>query len=139
MAQRRVSVRKTKEILRLKFEGGLGNHKIGRALSVSASTVWDTVARFQATGLTWPLPPEMGEAGLEARLYRRAGDPKANPAWVPDWARVQKELRRKHVTLRLLWRLCRSRHNSHYADVRIMPTTHRKAWSVAVPALLRSA
>ncbi|MDP2182173.1 MAG: IS21 family transposase, partial [Actinomycetota bacterium] len=96
-------MRKTKEILRLKFEGGLGNHKIGRALSVSASTVWDTVARFQATGLTWPLPPEIGEGELEARLYRRAGDPKANPAWVPDWARVQKELRRKHVTLRLLW------------------------------------
>jgi DNA-binding NarL/FixJ family response regulator len=39
VAQRRVSVRKTKEILRLKFEAGLSNHKIARACGVSASTV----------------------------------------------------------------------------------------------------
>lgn len=96
-------MRKTKEILRLKFEGGLGNHTIGRALSVSASTVWDTVARFQAAGLPWPLPPEMGEAELERLLYRRREDPQANPARIPSWPRVQAELRRKHVTLRLLW------------------------------------
>ena len=93
-------MRKTKEILRLKFEGSLGNHKIGRALGVSASTVWDTHARFQAAGLTWPLPPELSEAELEARLYRRRGDLAANPERVPDWAGVQRELRRKHVTLR---------------------------------------
>jgi hypothetical protein len=53
MAQRRVSVRKAREILRLKFEAGLGNHKIGRACGVSASTVWDTVTRFQ---MTWNAP-----------------------------------------------------------------------------------
>jgi transposase len=96
-------MRKTKEILRLKFEGDLGNHKIGRALGVSASTVWDTVARFQAAGLTWPLEPGLSEAQLEARLYRRRGSLEANPERVPDWASVQRELRRKHVTLRLLW------------------------------------
>ena len=68
-------MRKTKEILRLKFETGLGNHKIGRALGASASTVWDTVACFQAAGLTSPLPPELSEAEPEARLYRRRGGP----------------------------------------------------------------
>jgi transposase len=119
MAQRRVSMRKTKEILRLKFEGDLGNHKIGRALGVSASTVWNTVARFQAAGLTWPLAPELSEAALEARLYRRRGDFAANPERVPDWAGVQRELRHEHVTLRLFWELCRSRHKIHYADAQI--------------------
>jgi transposase len=103
MAQRRVSMRKAKEILRLKFEAGLGYQKIGRALGVSASTVWDTVARFELAGLTWPLAEEMNEAELERRLYRRRGDPRANPERVPDWAEVSRELRRKHVTLRLLW------------------------------------
>ena len=96
-------MRKAKEILRLKFEAGLGNHRIARACGVSASTVWDTVARFQATGLSWPLPVTMSEAELERRLYRRPGDPEANSERVPDWAEVQRELRRKHVTLRLLW------------------------------------
>jgi transposase len=96
-------VRKAREILRLKFEAGLGNHKIGRACGVSASTVWDTVTRFKMTGLDWPLPVGMSEAELERRLYRRPGDPEANPERVPDWAAVQNELRHKHVTLRLLW------------------------------------
>ena len=107
-------MRKTKEILRLKFEGGLGNHKIGRALGVSASTVWDTVARFQAAGLTWPLPPELSEAALEARLYRRREDPQANPDRIPEWAGVQAELRRKHVTLRLLWEEYKVEHPDGY-------------------------
>jgi transposase len=103
MAQRRVSVRKAKEILRLKFEAGLGNHRIARACGVSASTVWDTVTRFQMTGLDWPLSPQMSEGELERRLYRQRGSSEANPERVPNWARVQRELRRKHVTLRLLW------------------------------------
>jgi transposase len=114
MAQRRLSMRKTKEILRLKFEAGLGNHKIGRALGISASTVWDALARFETAGLSWPLPPELSEAELERRLYRRPGDPPANPERVPDWPAVQRELRRKHVTLRLLWEEYKASHADGY-------------------------
>ncbi len=103
MAQRRVSMKKAKEILRLKFEAGLSNHKIARAAGVSASTVWDTVTRFEMTGIGWPLPAGMGEGELERRLYRKRGSLEANPERVPDWAEVKRELRGKHVTLRLLW------------------------------------
>ena len=103
MAQRRVSMKKAKEILRLKFEAGLSNHKIARACGVSASTVWDTVSRFQMTGISWPLPAAMSESELERRLYRQRGALEANPERVPDWAAVQRELRHKNVTLRLLW------------------------------------
>ena len=60
-------MRKTKEILRLKFEAGLGNHKIGRALGISASTVWEALMRASAAGITWPLPEEMTEGELERR------------------------------------------------------------------------
>ena len=107
-------MRKAREILRLKFEAELGNHKIGRACGVSASTVWDTVARFQMTGLGWPLPAGMSEAELERRLYRRPGDPQANPEHVPDWAQVQQELRNKHVTLRLLWEEYKAEHSDGF-------------------------
>ena len=102
-------MKKAKEILRLKSEAGLGNHKIARACSVSASTVWDTVTRFQMTGIGWPLPPAMSEKELERRLYRKQGSLEANPERVPDWAEVQRELRNKHVTLRLFWEERRSR------------------------------
>jgi len=78
-------MKKAKEILRLKLEAGLGSHKIARACGVSASTVWDTLTRFQMTGLSWPLPPEMSESELEGRLYRKQGSLEANPEHVPDW------------------------------------------------------
>jgi transposase len=96
-------MRKTKEILRLKFEAGLGNHKIGRALGVSASTVWEALMRASAAGITWPLPEEMTEGELERRLYPSANPTVRTDAGVPDWPQVQTELRKKHVTLRLLW------------------------------------
>lgn len=96
-------MKKAKEILRLKFEAGLSNHKIARACAVSASTVWDTVTRFEMTGLSWPLAAAMKEGELERRLYRKRGSVQANPERVPDWAEVKQELRGKHVTLRLLW------------------------------------
>ena len=96
-------MRKTKEILRLKFEAGLGNHKIGRALGVSASTVWEALMRAQAAGITWPLPEEMTEGELERRLYPSANPTVRTDAGVPEWPQVQTELRKKHVTLRLLW------------------------------------
>ena len=132
-------MRKTKEILRLKFEADLGNHKIGRALGISASTVWEALMRAQAAGITWPLAEEMSEGELERRLYPSVNAVVRQNANIPDWQKVQTELHKKHVTLRLLWELCRGRHKSHYADAEIMPTLDPKAWPVAVPALLRSA
>ena len=96
-------MRKTKEILRLKFEAGLGNHKIGRALGISASTVWEALMRASAAGITWPLPEEMTEGELERRLYPSAGPTVRTGTSIPDWLVVQTELRKKHVTLRLLW------------------------------------
>lgn len=96
-------MRKINEILRLKFEAGLGNHKIGRALGVSASTVWEALERFRVSGLSWPLPPEMSESALERHLYRTPDGIPANPERIPDWEAVQTQLRRQHVTLRLLW------------------------------------
>ena len=59
MAYGRVSMRKTREILRLKFEARLSHRQIGRACGVSCSTVSDAVGRFQAAGLSWPLPAEL--------------------------------------------------------------------------------
>ena len=107
-------MRKTKEILRLKFEAGLGNHKIGRALGISASTVWEALMRAQAAGLTWPLPNEMTEGELERRLYPSAGLAARKDARIPDWGAVQTELRKKHVTLRLLWEEYRVAHPDGY-------------------------
>ena len=67
-----------------------------------------TIRRFEAAGLTWPLPDDVTDTALEARLFASAG---AGPGTrqghrrqaEPDWAAVHRELKRKHVTLSILW------------------------------------
>ena len=132
-------MRNTREILRLKYEAGLSHRMIARAVGVANSTVSDVSARMKAAGLVWQDAAALSDVELERRLYRdhekRAVDPRE-----PDWSRVRGEIAgNRHVTLQLLWRLCRLRHKRHYAEVRVMPTSVRKALPVAVPALMGSA
>ena len=106
-------MRKTREILRLKFETQLSQRAIARAVGVSNATVWDSLARLEASGLAWPLPVGMSDAELETRLYREHGRRAPDPR-EPDWASVHAELRHKHVTLLLLWQEYRERHRDGY-------------------------
>lgn len=113
MAYGRLSMRKTKEVLRLKFDAGLSNRQIARAMRISCSTVSETVGRLKAAGLTWPLPDGFSESALERRLYRAKGEVAAD-AREPDWQHVHAELSRKHVTLMLLWSEYKQAHPEGY-------------------------
>lgn len=102
MAQRRLSMRKIKEALRLKHESGLSNRAIARACSISKETVREYLSRAAEAGLGWPLGDELTEEAIERLLFPAAAPPeKARHA--PDWAEVGRELRKKGVTRRLLW------------------------------------
>lgn len=94
-------MRKITEILRLKYEAKLSHEKIARALGLSKGAVGKYVSLAKAQGLTWPLPAELDEAGLEARLFRRQA-PAARYV-EPDYPRLHQELKRKGITLQLLW------------------------------------
>ena len=59
-----------------------------------------TLERFAASGLSWPEAREMDEEALEAALYRR---PRASDWPEVDWAKVEKDLSGRGVTLMLLW------------------------------------
>src|SRR5450756_745616 len=85
VAYRRLSMRRIREILRLKFEAGLSQRAIARAIGVSNSTVSEAFSRLREAGLSWPLPEGIGDAELEARLYRARGRAVADPR-EPDWA-----------------------------------------------------
>ena len=70
-----------------------------RRAGVAPSTVRLTLKRLAAAGLCWPLPSEMTEAALEARLFAAAGKKQGHRRRAePDWAAVHRELKRKHVT-----------------------------------------
>lgn len=97
-------MRQVREVLRLKFVGGVTIREIARRIGVAPSTVRTTIGRFQASGLSWPLPAELGDAALEARLFPDASTKQGHRRQVePDWTSIHRELKRKHVTLSILW------------------------------------
>ncbi len=53
MANRRLPVRKIKEILRLKYACGLSKREIARSCNIARSTVADYLMRARAAGLSW--------------------------------------------------------------------------------------
>lgn len=100
MAAERLDMRSVLEVLRLRLEAGQSERAVARSVGIARSTVAEYVGRFRASGLSWPLPPDMDEAALEARLFpANAGLSNV----VPDWRLINVELRRKGVTLMLLW------------------------------------
>ena len=70
MPAEKLSMRKIKEVLRLKFELGFANRQIARSCKVSHSTVAEYLHRAEAAGLkSWPLPVDLDETELESRLF----------------------------------------------------------------------
>jgi hypothetical protein len=101
MPGKRNAMRKSKHVLRLKFEAKLSHEKIAAATGMSKGAVTNTVQRAAQSGLGWPLPAELDEAGLEALMYRKAAPPDRYAQ--PEYTVIHQELKRKGVTLPLLW------------------------------------
>ena len=66
-AKRELTMRQLRYMLRLHHEG-VSARAIGRTLGVARSTIQDNLQRAQASGIAWPLPPELTDAVLEQRL-----------------------------------------------------------------------
>lgn len=62
-------MRKTKEVLRLRYELRLGHRQIARSCSIGQSTVYDYLKRAEAAGIAWPLPEGWDDERLERALF----------------------------------------------------------------------
>ena len=62
-------MRKTKEVLRLRFELGFGQRQIARSCGMGLGTVHEYLERAAAAGIGWPLPEGWSEEELEAKLF----------------------------------------------------------------------
>ena len=103
MPAERTSMRQVREIVRL-HEAGVSTRQIGIRVGVAASTVRLTLRRVAAAGLSEGVERGQTDAALEARLFAAAGTRTGHRRHVePDWAAIHRELRRKHVTLTILW------------------------------------
>ena len=115
MSQERISMRKASEILRLKYECHLSNRAIARSCRISHSTVGECLRRWAAASLGWPLPKGLSEADLERLLYGEEAEARGGPRKpLPDWKEVHEELKKRHVTLQLLWTEYREAHPDGY-------------------------
>jgi transposase len=107
-------MRKIKEVLRLKFDNQLSKRQIAQSCSIAHSTVSEYLRRFREVPLSWPLPEKIDDNQLEQLLFPRPqiGSPHRRPQ--PDWAYIHRELRRKGVTLMLLWQEYKEVHPNGY-------------------------
>ena len=103
MPQERLSMRKIREVLRLRWEQGLSHSQIALSCHIGQGTVGEYLRRAGTAGLTWPLPEGLTDAALDARLFPPVTAIPTGERALPDWAVVHRELRRKGVTLALLW------------------------------------
>jgi hypothetical protein len=134
MPAERTTMRQVREVLRLKFVGGVPTREIARRIGVAASTVRATIKRFQAASVDWPLPDGLSDAALEARLFPDAGTKRGHRRLVePDWASIHRELKRKHVTLSILWDEYIERNPEGYRYSRYVAAAvmWRKTWAQA--------
>ena len=135
MPAERIPMRRVLEALRLRLDQRLSYRAIAQSLGVAAGSVHACVARFAASGLPWPVPPELGEAALEAQLFDRAAAPPAAARPVPEWAAVRQELTRKGVTLQLLWGEYKTTHPDGYQYTQFCRLYH--AWAATIEPVLR--
>lgn len=106
MPNRRLSVRKIKEILRLKYDCGISEREIARSCGISRNAVAEYLRRARATRLTWEEAANVADADLEERLYPSERIPSVIKRPLPDCEHIYNELRtyRKfNLTLSQLW------------------------------------
>jgi len=135
MPGKRLSMRKIKEILRLRFEVGLSQHQISHSCGMGRTTVREYLQRAKRAGVSWPLPEAMTEEKLEALLF---APPPATPGVtrpLPDWQQVQEELKGRGVTLFVLWEEYKAAHPeglqySRFCDL-------YRAWKGKLPVWMR--
>jgi len=125
-------MRKIREILRLKHEG-LGPRAIARSITAAHSTVEEILRRATAAGFGWPLPEGIDDAALEAAIYKGNTPPARKTPPNMEW--IHEELRRKEVTLQLLWLEYKRDHpdGMQYSQFCL----HYKTWLGGIDAVMR--
>lgn len=122
-----ISMRKLKDILRLKYEKRLSHRKIATSLSISSGTVSSYVNRAKLMGIeTWPLPSQWDDIKLSSHFLQTKITPRtAIP--LPNWSEFYQQLKQKGVTKQLLWQEYVERTpDNHYSYPQLC--RHYKEW-----------
>ncbi len=135
MSQKRLSMRKIEEVLRLKYEVGLTHRAIAQSCSISPSTVSEYVTHAKAAGISWPLPEGITNEQLNELLFPKRASSAGRNIPQPDWAEIHQELRRKSVTLSLLWVEYRQEYPTGYGYSQFCH--HYRQWAKQLKPMMR--
>jgi len=115
MAQKRLTMRQIKEILRLKYDSSLSNRCIGRIFKISKTTVSKYLSMAKAAGIAWPVEQNLSDSDVYNRLFDfKQNHPIEPQKPLPDCNAIHLELKKKGVTLWLLWEEYKEIHPNGY-------------------------
>lgn len=101
MAAARLSMRKTREILRQKWLLERSCREISSSVGVGVGTVSKALGSAKSIGLSWTEVEQLDDAELEKRLYGERSSPsRSRPLPSPEY--IHEELHKPGVTLQLL-------------------------------------
>ncbi|SLN76950.1 IS21 family transposase [Roseisalinus antarcticus] len=98
----RLPMRKIKDVLRLRASG-YSTRRISNSLGLGRTSTRNYLQRAAEAGLSWPDVQALDEGVLERQLFHQVASAGGHPFVMPDWAEINRELKRSGVTLRLLW------------------------------------
>ena len=88
MPAERLSMRKVREVLRLKYACGASERVIARSVGIGRTAIGEYIRRAAVIGITWPIPDELDDTALERKRAaqekntRNAADStKRRPPW----------------------------------------------------------
>ena len=127
-------MRKVREVLRLKHALGMSYRKISEATGVGKTQAAEYVRRAAVAGIAWPVPDDIDDAELDRRLSPIVdGNERTRPAI--DWPAMENELKRRGVTLALLWQEYLADHPTGYSYTRFCEL--HKIWRQTISATMR--
>jgi len=129
-------MRALREVMRMYRDGELAVREVARLTGVARSTARDMISRFEKSGLAWPIPPETGGDELERCLYGAVGVKRGHRKMPePDWSAVAREMKRKRVTLQVLWEEYIAEHPDGYRYSRFCDLF--RGWEGWLPLVMR--
>lgn len=128
-------MRKIKEILRLHYEHKLSNRNIGRACKISPTTVGEYINRARQKDLEFTKILELDDESIYKLLYPEKKLEHSKIKEMPDMDYLNQELKKKGVTIQLLWEEYRSNNPEGYSRSQFFYLY--KNWSKSLHPTLR--
>ena len=128
-------MRNIKDVLRLKYVGKLSHERIAVALGVSKGVVTKYAGLANAAGLTWEQVQPLDETQLHNRLINSA--PAESAFVLPDYGLIHQELRRKGMTLMLLWEEHVERHGKEQTHRYAQFCVHYRLYAKSLKRTMR--